>query len=573
MSTPLAIVVGGAPAMAAALRASGAAVTVYEVSSTGGLRDVAAQLPTDPAASVFVFASNLEAAPGLDLDNLVGRLVGSGRGVVLLAVTPSAHDIVGRNRQAGVLTGPFTLNNMLGAVAGTGRAVVAVQDDAAFLTFDPVLGPAPAFGPAGTGHAPSATAWEAMAPDGSGSSSWQQAPAVTAPAAPLAAQAPARPSLADFASPAQAKSAVTADVPARSLAALASAASAGPTAPATSAASEAPDTTPAWSAAGGWGDATPTAGAAPAGAAELAPAPRGGMRVTHDQAVRRRGHVITITSPKGGTGKTSISINLAAYLGITLRGQGRTVCLVDANFGQADLGKAIDTYSPNIVDIARDPSVIHVDRIRQQLVHRPDLNLSILLGPASPRDANPVVITPKLYNQVLDVLKVLYDYILIDTQVAERFSSMHADFSIPRADTLLMPVTPNLATLMNADAYLRTICDAPNAGGQGFDERKVGILLNMAQDGVDCSEDDVIRELASWPYVGSLPLTPIWQKAQNNNELVVTYNYEELNRAFAAILWSATGEEALKLQTSAPIVAAPTSALGKFKGLLKKGGR
>lgn len=271
----------------------------------------------------------------------------------------------------------------------------------------------------------------------------------------------------------------------------------------------------------------------------------GGYQAEHSQPARR-GMVITIAVSKGGTGKSSLTLNLAIFLALRLRGEGKTVCIIDTNFQQADTGKYLNLFHPNIMAVANDPTLLTREKISQSLIHKPEYNVSALLGPATSDDGNPQWITPRLYNDILDLLVEKYDYIFIDTPVAEKFHSMFMEFALPRADFIIVPVAPNNATLHNTDNWLRQAVTAPrHANGANVPREKIGIVLNRAKDNIGCSEDDVRANLANWNFLGSVPETDEWQKANNIYEVVATYNYAELDEAFAQILFEATQEPAL----------------------------
>jgi hypothetical protein len=185
---------------------------------------------------------------------------------------------------------------------------------------------------------------------------------------------------------------------------------------------------------------------------------------------RRKGYVITVTSPKGGTGKSSVAINAAVYLGMHLRGSGQRVCLIDANFQQADTGKLLNQYTPNIGNILRDQASIVPERIEEYLVERPNWNTSFLLGPATPKDASPMHYNSQLYSRIVDALRQRFDYILIDTPVAEVYHDILRGFALPEANYIVVPIVPAIYTLMNADAWLRTITLPRHSGGDGIDQ-------------------------------------------------------------------------------------------------------
>jgi MinD-like ATPase involved in chromosome partitioning or flagellar assembly len=280
---------------------------------------------------------------------------------------------------------------------------------------------------------------------------------------------------------------------------------------------------------------------------------------------RRRGYAIAVVAPKGGAGKSSVATNLGVYLGLRLKPYGRTVAILDANVQQADVGKYLNYYTPCITDLVRDPSGISPARINDYMVHPPQFGISAMLGPSAVKDADPAYINGALYTTVLNVLRELYDYVIIDTPVAEKYHDIFSEFVLPQADFLVVAANPNYTTLINIDRWLRDITMTRNAGGAGVDPQRIGILLNKAKDDIDCSEDDVRRELAAWNFLGALPYSSAWERANNNFEVVADKNYTELNQSFSSILFATTGEEGLLADIGQ--VTAPKA------GLLQKLGR
>jgi MinD-like ATPase involved in chromosome partitioning or flagellar assembly len=595
-------IVGGFPELADALERTGQLGGVIRVGSTGQLREAiqGAQFPKEKNRVVFIFSDALTQDTEQSLEYLAGRMSATGWKVIILGFTPRARDIVAAHPSAGMLDGPFSVNQTFAAIMGLGVGPlepVATGFDAIYPSAPDINRPAvrPA-APAEAGPAPAPrNAWTrvndadpAPAPAPAPFAPVVERQPAPAPFAPVVEQRPApapfapvveqRPAPAPFApvverqpAPAPAAGFVRpasevdelrpAPAPApsgfvRPDTAPPPAAPQQPAAPSqptqTPAGFARPDTTPA-------GFARP--GAAPPSTSPAQPETRIerpvspgpiGRRVGAYQdfapsgsSNRRRGYVITVASPKGGTGKSSLSVNLSVFLGLTLRGTNKRVCLVDANFQQADTGKMLNEYSPNVTHILKDEGSMVPERIEQYLVHRRDLNTSFLLGPPTPRDASPVFFNARLYTQIIEVLRQNFDYILIDTPVAELYHDILRGFALPQADYIVVPITPALHTLMNADGWLRTITQSRHQGGDDIDQERIGIVLNQAQDGVDCDEDQVKRELFAWRFVGSVPLTKEWVKCNNNNEFVATKNFPDINDALANILYNATGEQIL----------------------------
>jgi len=284
--------------------------------------------------------------------------------------------------------------------------------------------------------------------------------------------------------------------------------------------------------------------------------------------LRRGALVVAVTSPKGGSGKSTLTLNMAAYLALRVKHLGKRVCVIDANFQQADVGKMLGAYSPNITNIIKDKASVAPNAIERYLVRREDLNLSVLLGPSMPDEANPVYLNARLYNEVLDALRPNFDYIFIDTPVAEVYHDLFTGFVLPVSDYIIVPLTPVVHTLMNVDAWLHTVTQPRNAGGYDVDPTHVGIVLNQAEEGVDIGEPEVRRELAQWHFIGSIPRSKAWINAVNSHEVVATKNYHELNDSFSRILYYATGEEALLVGIDNEAQQQAPKRGGLFKRLL-----
>lgn len=537
------LIVAGLPDLAREVRDAGVFPAVDTADSVSALirvfKTVKGTGPNGkvlPRDAVMVLSDSLrEDEPQVSLGEMLRKLTGNGYHVIIVSTTARGADLHRQFPKAGLLPVPVRVNDLLYAVNVFGFSVEPVKT--ANTTANPPASAAPKSGwgaPPDSVHETPGTPARPVAP-----STPQHAAAVPVVPAP-------RPATEEPTKPVGPRPAV---VPGSGWGTT--------TADATHGTTGRPALFPA--------AATAPAAVTPAWGGQRGPVAREGAYASTPTPAARRGFVITIASAKGGVGKSSLTLNLGAFLGMRLRSLGKTVCVIDSSFQQGDASKYLGVFRPNINTIANDPSYMTRERIMEGLVTKPEYNLSVLLGPSTPDEGNPINIDSRLYSEILDLLKLHFDYVLIDTPVAEKFHDIFANFALKRADYVVVPVAPSFPTLHNNDNWLQHAVTLPkHAGGAGLDPSQIGIVLNREEDGIGCSVDDVRMTMARWNFLGAIPETKEWKLANNQSQLVATKNYAELNQAFATVLYAATGEPALMQNIEVP------QQRGGISGLLLK---
>jgi pilus assembly protein CpaE len=161
------------------------------------------------------------------------------------------------------------------------------------------------------------------------------------------------------------------------------------------------------------------------------------------------GRIITVTSAKGGSGKTVLATNLALLL---KRLPDIKVCLVDADlqFGDVCLVLQLEPRF-TMVNAAHELHQLDAELLDSLLTEHPS-GLKVLAAPLEPAFADDI--TTAGLMQMLDVLKENYDYVIVDTaaMLDELILSL-----IEKSDDVLMLVDMDLPSVKNAKLALETL--------------------------------------------------------------------------------------------------------------------
>ncbi len=118
--------------------------------------------------------------------------------------------------------------------------------------------------------------------------------------------------------------------------------------------------------------------------------------------------VVTIYSGKGGTGRTTIAVNLA----VSMASAGRRVALVDLNLNFGDAALLLNINAKDtIADLVQDKTTLMIDDIKSfSIQHSSGLN--VLCAPTSPEFAE--YINSRHVEMLLNTMRPYYDFIVVD---------------------------------------------------------------------------------------------------------------------------------------------------------------
>ncbi|MFD0852024.1 hypothetical protein ACFQ07_07315, partial [Actinomadura adrarensis] len=179
---------------------------------------------------------------------------------------------------------------------------------------------------------------------------------------------------------------------------------------------------------------------------------------------------------------------------------------------------------------------------RGRLAQVPEAGLHVLLGPPDAVSADPALINSALYRGILATLREAFDYVIVDTPVAELYHLTFADLILPESDTILVPVEPNRITLESAASWLRAITLPQHSRGGGVAPERLSLILNRARADVECGPEDVMDLMPGWRFVGMIPEDREWMQAANGHRLASLRLGADLETTFRGILQAVTGD-------------------------------
>jgi Flp pilus assembly CpaE family ATPase len=187
------------------------------------------------------------------------------------------------------------------------------------------------------------------------------------------------------------------------------------------------------------------------------------------------GKVVTVFSPKGGSGKTVLATNLA----VAAARSGVKTLLVDLDlqFGDSALTLAL-TPRATIADLAASGD-IDAEKLKAYVTVDSRTGLAVLPSPHRPEEAD--VVGPAELAAVLTAARSAYDAVVIDTGPLFDGAMLAA---LDHSDQLLLICNPEVTSLKNVRIGLETV------DRLGFDRERVSLVANRigAAGGVDLAD-------------------------------------------------------------------------------------
>jgi septum site-determining protein MinD len=202
------------------------------------------------------------------------------------------------------------------------------------------------------------------------------------------------------------------------------------------------------------------------------------------------GKVTTVTSGKGGVGKTTATANVAAALAAS----GQKVICIDADIGLRNLDVVLGLENRIVYDLV--DVVEGRCRLRQAMIRDKRLPELFLIPAAQTRDKSAV--SPSDMVRLCDELRPEFDWILIDSPAGIERGFRNA---IAPAEIVIVVTNPEVSAVRDADRIIGLI-EAEEKGPARLVINR--IKPNMVKRGDMLTPEDVL-ELLAVELIGLVP--------------------------------------------------------------------
>jgi pilus assembly protein CpaE len=196
--------------------------------------------------------------------------------------------------------------------------------------------------------------------------------------------------------------------------------------------------------------------------------------------------MICVLGPKGGTGKTVTSANLA----VALAEAGKSVSVVDLDLQFGDLALCMGIRPERtIYDLVKSGGSIDSDKLEAYLMPHPS-GVRVLVAPTRPDQASAV--SPEFLREIYPLLRATSDFVILDSSPGFTPEVISA---IDNSTFICMVGMLDTMSLKNTRLGLETL------DLMGYDSDRIVLVLNRADSRVGIADDDVVAVVGTRPDI------------------------------------------------------------------------
>lgn len=266
------------------------------------------------------------------------------------------------------------------------------------------------------------------------------------------------------------------------------------------------------------------------------------------------GQVIAVTSSKGGSGKSTVSITLATYLAhasINSVKEGLKdksgnpvkrplkVILLDIDVRDGQVGFFTGEWQPTVMKLRRFG--ISKETIESTKIYDKGLKIDVMLAPRRPRSAEEL--PPEFYVELITHLRSMYDYVILDTSV-NYLDPLLEKVAYPMADLIVMVTEVVSTSVFSMARWVQEVTSPLEKDGMNIPKRKIGIVVNKSLKSVNMSGKKIKENAQDVPVVTVIPSNQrLIAHATNVNSMEVLLEHDDLRPSFRRLAESIVGDK------------------------------
>jgi septum site-determining protein MinD len=245
--------------------------------------------------------------------------------------------------------------------------------------------------------------------------------------------------------------------------------------------------------------------------------------------------IVTITSGKGGVGKTTTS----AALGTGLALKGYKTVIIDFDIGLRNLDIVMNCERRVVYDLV---NVVNGEATLKQALIKDKRTDNLFILPAS-QTKDKDALTIENVGEVLDELKTEFDFILCDSPAGIEHGALMALYY---ADETVVVTNPEVSSVRDSDRIIGILNSKSLKAKQGQRVREHLLLTRYQPDRVARGEmlsvTDV-EDILAIPLLGIIPESESVLKASNQGVPVIHDQKSDAGQAYADAVARFLGEE------------------------------
>ena len=204
-----------------------------------------------------------------------------------------------------------------------------------------------------------------------------------------------------------------------------------------------------------------------------------------------QGKIILVYSPKGGTGSTTIAVNLA----VALHNEETRAIIVDANLQFGDVAIFLNEQGKNtILDLTPRVEELDAEILDNVVIKNAATGVHLLASPSHPEYAEKV--NADQFAKLLRYLRQIYAYVIVDSSAHLTEVTLSV---LDIADTILLIATQEIPSIKNSRLFLDLLLTL------NIPAEKIGFVVNKYDKRIAISPEKMGENLKQ-PVLAVIPL-------------------------------------------------------------------